>query len=102
MRDEYARRREFVVSALNEIPGFRCAPPDGAFYVFPNVADCMSALGQKDAWGLCRFLLNEALVATVPGSAFGLEGYLRISYATSTEALEEACSRIRRACEALS
>ena len=97
MKDEYRRRREFVLSSLEQVPGFSCAPPDGAFYVFPNVSKCMKELGIETSKDFSRFLIQEARVATVPGSAFGMEGYIRLSYATSMENLEEAFTRIKEA-----
>ena len=96
MQKEYQSRREFVISALEEIPGFSCALPCGTFYAFPDVSACMKMLGVNNSEELADFLIQEAAVAVVPGSAFGLEGYIRISYATSIENLKEAFSRIRR------
>ena len=97
MKQEYARRREFVLDSLNQIPGFSCARPGGAFYVFPNVSRCLEATGLADSQELARFLIQQARVSTVPGSAFGCEGYIRISYATSLENLKEGLSRIKEA-----
>lgn len=97
MTKEYEIRRQFVLQALESTPGFRCAPPDGAFYAFPNVSQCMGKMGIESSNDFARFLIQEARVATVPGSAFGMEGYIRISYATSIENLEEAFSRIQTA-----
>ncbi len=90
---EFARRREVIVGGLNAIDGISCAPPDGAFYVFPNV----SALGVPSA-RVAEFLLAEAGVACLSGTAFGArgEGYLRLSYANSIEAIEEALAAIAR------
>ena len=95
MQKEYQSRREFVISALAEIPGFSCALPSGTFYAFPDVSACMKMIGVNNSEELANFLIQEAAVAVVPGSAFGLEGYIRISYATSMEKLKEAFSRIR-------
>lgn len=91
MRDEYNRRRRFVVRALNEM-GLTCFEPRGAFYVFP----CLKSTGLTSEV-FCERLLNEKHVAIVPGDAFGAsgEGYARISYAYSVEHLEEAMRRIR-------
>ena len=105
-REAFARRRDLVVNALNGVSGLSCARPEGAFYVFPN---CSKLLGKKTPAGktvenstqFCEYLLDEALVAAVAGSAFGLEGYFRISYATSDKILKEACARIKKACSAL-
>ncbi len=95
----YARRRLLVVKALRAIPGMTCAMPSGAFYAYPGVA---SYLGKTTRDGqvlrtdidLAMALLEQAYVATVPGSAFGLSPYLRLSCATSDAALKEACERI--------
>jgi aspartate aminotransferase len=89
----FAERREIIVAALNGIPGFRCAQPGGAFYTFPNIA----ATG-LDARTLQGELLDKAGVATITGTSFGGhgEGYLRLSYANSKEAIAEAVDRIRR------
>lgn len=95
MKEEYQRRRDFVLGSLQEIPGFACAPPDGAFYMFPNVSRCMHEMGIGTSDEFAKFLIQEAKVATVPGSAFGMEGYIRISYATSMENLREAFSRMK-------
>jgi len=87
-------RRRFLVPRLNEIEGFRCSTPTGAFYVFPSVAE----LGMTSE-AFAQFLLQEGRVAVVPGSAFGVggEGYLRLSYAQPLVKLEAACNRIERA-----
>jgi aspartate/methionine/tyrosine aminotransferase len=89
----FAQRRAVIVGALNELPGFRCAMPGGAFYAFPSIAG--TGRGSR---ALEEELLGEAGVATISGTSFGLhgEGYLRFSYAASTEAIEEACERIGR------
>lgn len=88
---EYRQRRDVLVAGLNAIPGVRCRTPQGAFYVFPNV----SAFGKPSAW-LADYLLEEAGVALLPGTAFGRygEGYLRLCFANSLEALQEAVERI--------
>jgi aspartate/methionine/tyrosine aminotransferase len=90
----FRRRRDLVVAGLNAIPGVRCLHPRGAFYAFPNV----SALG-RPVRAVADFLLNEAGVALLPGTAFGEngEGYLRLSYAASEDRLREALRRMRDA-----
>ena len=90
---EFRRRRDVIVKGLNEIPGFRCVVPDGAFYVFPNVSG--TGLASRE---LADMLLNDAGVACLSGTAFGSygDGYLRFSYAASLENIEEALSRIRK------
>lgn len=97
MKQEYRRRRDFVLEYLREIPGFCCARPEGAFYVFPNVSECLRSTGIPNSVELARFLIQEARVAVVPGSAFGADGYIRISYATSMENLGEGLARIKEA-----
>jgi len=99
--DIYRRRRDLVVDMLNAIPGSACHRPEGAFYVFPNVAGCLgrvTAGGRKLATDedVALALLDEQHVATVFGAAFGMSPYLRISYATDEAALEEGCRRIAR------
>ncbi|MDG1288010.1 MAG: pyridoxal phosphate-dependent aminotransferase [Rickettsiales bacterium] len=95
-RTAFARRRDLVVSKLNAIEGIDCLTPEGAFYVFPS---CKALLGGtlKTATDFSAYLLDEAKVAVVMGEAFGMDGHFRISYATSDEALEEACTRIAAA-----
>lgn len=97
MKEEYRKRREIVLDFLPKIPGFSCPPPDGAFYAFPNVSECMALMGIETSQEFATFLIEGARVATVPGSAFGMEGYIRLSYATSAENLKEGFSRIREA-----
>lgn len=94
MVTEFDRRRRFVFKRLNEIEGFSCTLPKGAFYMFPSI----KAFGMSSE-EFAQFLLKEAHVATVPGSAFGSygEGYIRISYAAAYEQLEEAFNRIEKA-----
>jgi len=93
MVKEFRKRRDFIVSGLNDIPGFSCTVPDGAFYVFPNVTG--TGMPTRD---LADLLLNEAGVACLSGTAFGSygEGYLRFSYANSLENISEALGRIRK------
>ncbi len=101
-RGAFVRRRDMVVNALNEIDGLHCPSPSGAFYVFPS---CQGWIGKQTPKGetlasdldVCRYLLEDHLVAAVPGSAFGLDGYFRISYATSDAVLEKALTRIAEA-----
>jgi aspartate aminotransferase len=104
--DMFRERRDLVVSMLNQAAGVTCLKPEGAFYVYPS---CAGTLGKTAPDGtkidtdadFCTYLLESEGVAVVPGVAFGLEPYFRISYATSTEALTDACERIQRACAAL-
>ncbi len=102
----YETRREWLVAALNDIPGVDCLTPQGAFYVFPAIGPW---LGRKTADGceladdvaVCEWLLEEAGVALVPGTAFGAPGHVRISYAVDQATLEEAVNRIARAAATL-
>jgi len=103
----FRERRDLVVGMLNQTPGLTCPTPEGAFYVYPS---CAGVIGQKTPSGkvlesdedFIAYLLEDKGVAAVHGAAFGLSPYFRISYATSTEALEEACKRIQSACNQLS
>ena len=98
----FKERRDFVVNSLNNIKGISCLKPCGAFYVFPS---CKKLLGKKTKLktdkDFVEKLLEEALVAVVQGSAFGLDGYFRISYATSMDNLKKALERIKSFCESL-
>jgi|SRR6516165_8303051 len=102
----FRQRRDLVVSMLNQAKGIACPRPEGAFYVFPSCAGTIgktSAAGRKLATDedFVGALLEEEGVAVVQGSAFGLAPFFRISYATSTAALEDACTRIQRFCGGL-
>ncbi len=96
MLAEYAARREDLVTRLAAIPGVRCAPPAGAFYAFPHVAEHFGP-GRRDSIELAEYLLEEAGVALVPGAAFGADEHLRISFAASREALAEGARRLAAA-----
>jgi len=103
----FKARRDLVVDLLNKAQGLHCHRPEGAFYVYPS---CAGTIGKKTPQGkliasdddFVTYLLEAEGVAAVQGSAFGLSPFFRISYATSTEALTDACRRIQRACAALS
>jgi aspartate aminotransferase len=106
MTAAYKARRDLVVEMLNAAPGMQCHRPEGAFYVFPSVHGCIgktSAAGTAitDDESFVTALLTEEGVAAVHGAAFMMQGYIRISYATDTESLREACSRIQRFCQGL-
>ena len=92
----FRQRHDYLVAALNEIPGFSCAEGAGTFYAFPDVSEAMAAKGCATDTDFSAMILNEAEVALVPGSAFGADGYLRFSFATSMEVLEAAVARIKR------
>ncbi|MFI9651924.1 aminotransferase class I/II-fold pyridoxal phosphate-dependent enzyme [Guyparkeria halopsychrophila] len=91
----FRERHDYVVEALNDLPGVTCLPGQGAFYSFPDVSAAMKALGIDDDVAFAEHLLEKAGVAVVPGSAFGAPGHVRLSYATSLKALREAIERIR-------
>ena len=103
----FKQRRDLVCSMLNQASGITCPTPDGAFYVYPS---CAGLIGKKTPEGkvlksdedVVSYFLETEGIAAVHGAAFGLSPHFRISYATSTEALEDACQRIQRACTALS
>jgi len=92
----FDRRRKFLHSELNKIPGVRCILAEGAFYLFPNI----SSFGLPDL-EFCNRLLEQEKVAAVPGSAFGAEGYLRLSYATSDEIIQKGVTRLAKFCAGL-
>lgn len=96
MRKVYIKRRDIMVEGLNRIPGIHCLKPDGAFYVFPNVKGLLK--GERDtSMKLSDYLLEKALLAITPGIAFGAEGYLRLSYATSDATIQEGLKRLAEA-----
>ena len=100
--EAFKERRDFVVSSLNNIKGINCLTPNGAFYVFPS---CKGLLNKKTKLKtdteFVQKLLEKSMVAVVQGSAFGLDGYFRISYATSMENLKKAITRIKDFCDNL-
>jgi aspartate aminotransferase len=98
MLAEYTRRREYLLTALNDIPGLRCPQPEGAFYAFPEVRGCCKDRLKTSADFANALLEHEQTVVT-DGAGFGAEGFVRISYATSIERLEEGVKRIRRVAE---
>lgn len=91
----YKERSDYIVKALNEIPGFECRNGEGAFYAFPQVTGAMQEKGLAEDGDLVKLLLNEADVVMVPGTPFGAPGYVRISFACSIDELEKAVARIR-------
>jgi aspartate aminotransferase len=96
MRDAYRERHDYLVAELNRIPGLQCRAGEGAFYAFPRVQDAVDRLGLADDTALAEKLIRDAEVACVPGAAFGAPGYLRMSFACSLDALEEAVNRLKR------
>jgi len=97
MTAAYRQRHDFVVAALNEIPGFECRSGEGTFYAFPRVTAAMRVLNIAKDVDFVEYLLNEADVLLVPGSAFGAPGHVRLSFACSMKTLEEAIIRLKRA-----
>ena len=100
MLAEYQRRRDWLIGALNEIPGLRCATPEGAFYAFLDVRGCLNDDVPTSA-AFADKLLNETQTVVTDGAGFGTEGFVRLSYATSLERLHEGVKRIRRVAEQL-
>jgi aspartate aminotransferase len=94
--EEFDRRRRFIVNEVNKLPGFKCKLPKGAFYVFPNIKEL-----KRPSLEVAEHLVREARVITVPGSGFGMEGYLRISYSAPISVIKEAVERVRDALEKL-
>ncbi|MCF8228450.1 MAG: pyridoxal phosphate-dependent aminotransferase, partial [Bacteroidales bacterium] len=105
MVDTFRERRDLVIKMMNEIPGLKNNVPDGAFYIFPNIREYFGkSIGERkigNAIDFCMYLLEEAHVATVPGSAFGNPDCIRVSYATSNALLTKALGRIKKALEKL-
>ena len=105
--DRFKNRRDMVVKMLNECDGLSCIKPSGAFYVYPSCSGIIGKFSKErklieNSIDFSSYLLESVGVAVVPGSAFGADPFFRISYATSESILEEACNRIKKACEQLS
>lgn len=96
MKVAFDRRRRAMHAGLNAIPGITCLLAEGAFYLYPNISSF--GLGSQE---FCARLLEQEKVAAVPGSAFGLDGYLRLSYATSDEMIARGLERLARFCSGL-
>ena len=96
MLTRYRRRAEWFIPALNEIPGVQCGQPEGAFYAFPNIKGLMKNCGFATSKEFADELLHKYGVVGTDGAAFGAEGYIRLSYANSMEALQEAVARIKK------
>ncbi len=95
MLGEYARRRKHILAGLRAIPGITCTAPQGAFYVFPDVSRFVGAPGHaKDTSTMAKDIIERAHVALVAGEGFGAPGYLRLSYATSIERIDEGLRRL--------
>jgi aspartate aminotransferase len=102
MLAEYRRRRDYVIPALNAIPGIRCATPGGACYAYPTIGSFFGRNGINSAMDFSSALLREAHVAVVPGEAFGTQEHIRMSYAASMDELERGIERIRKFAESKS
>ncbi|MBT8103462.1 MAG: aminotransferase class I/II-fold pyridoxal phosphate-dependent enzyme, partial [Gammaproteobacteria bacterium] len=96
----YRERHDYLVGALNGLPGFECRAGEGAFYAFPRITGAMQAVGTATDTEFVEWLLTTANIACVPGSAFGAPGYLRLSFACSIEVLQDAADRLKRALSA--
>ena len=96
MSKEYEKRHAFIFNALNEISAFKAVPATGAFYTFPEVTDAIEYLNMSNDIEFSNFLLDNAQIAVIPGSAFGAEGHIRISFATSMDSLKRAINRIQK------
>jgi aspartate aminotransferase len=94
MTGEYERRRNWLIPALNEIDGFKCAMPEGAFYAFVDVRDLLGGRYKTSA-DVANVMLREANIVVTDGDGFGADGYLRISYATSIENLKRAVEAMK-------
>ncbi|MDG2376139.1 MAG: pyridoxal phosphate-dependent aminotransferase [Woeseiaceae bacterium] len=97
MLKAYKERSDYVVAALNDIPGFECREGEGAFYAFPRVTEAMASKGMETDADLVKLVLESSDVVMVPGTPFGAPGYVRISFACSIEELRDAMGRIRKA-----
>ncbi len=95
MVEAFKKRHDYLVAALNAIPGFECCEGDGTFFVFPKVTGLIESLGLKDDMALAEYLLAEKAIATVAGTPFGAPGYIRLSFATSLDNLQEAVRRLQ-------
>jgi aspartate aminotransferase len=100
MNRAFKERHDYVVAALNTLPGVSCRPASGAFYAFADVSAAIARLGLKDDNGFAEYLINSVGVAVVPGSGFGAPGHMRLSFACSRETLERAIERMRKALSA--
>ena len=101
MRDTFRKRRDRVLALMKDIPGLKVNMPEGAFYVFPDITYYIGKSYQgtmiKNATDLCFYLLDKALVALVPGAAFGNDNYIRFTYSASEDVLVEALKRMKEA-----
>jgi len=97
MLQAYKARSDFIVAALNDIPGFECREGEGAFYAFPKITEAIARTGLNSDAEVVQRVLERSDVVMVPGTPFGVPGYVRLSFACSIEELEKAIDRIRAA-----
>jgi aspartate aminotransferase len=97
MNRAFKSRHDLVVAGLDALPGVKCIPGSGTFYAFANVEQAMKNVGTADDNAFAEFLIHDAGVAVVPGSAFGAPGHIRLSFAAATETLKDALGRLQRA-----
>lgn len=101
MKNAFLKRRNLMIELLNDLPSIKCAMPGGAFYAFPDFSAYIGRVGNdellKDTFNISEYILDCTQVATVPGDGFGAPGYIRFSYATSTEIIKKGLARVRKA-----
>jgi aspartate aminotransferase len=97
MNRAFKERHDYIVAALNTLPGVSCHPASGAFYAFADVRQAIANLGLKDDNAFAQYLINKVGVAIVPGSGFGAPGHVRLSFACSLETLKQAVGRMQKA-----
>ena len=100
MNRHFKSRHDFLVAALNQLPGVSCLPGAGTFYAFANIENAIKLVGAKDDNAFAEYLLLQGGVAVVPGSGFGAPGHMRLSFACSMQTLEEALRRMEKALRA--
>ncbi len=99
MKKEFVKRRDYIVNRLNSVNGVLCNKPEGAFYVFPEISEIINRKKLNGSGEFAEKLLDEKLVAVVPGIAFGNDNHIRISYATSFENIKKGLDRIEEFCK---
>ena len=103
MKDAFFKRRNLMVKLLKELPDINCTMPGGAFYTFPDFSAYLGRRGNneilKDTFSISEYILSNTQVVTVPGDGFGAPGYIRFSYATSTEIIKKGLARVQKALE---
>ena len=103
MKRSFLQRRDLIVRLLNDLPGVKCAIPNGAFYVFPDFSSYLNRKGNgkllKDTFDISEYILDAVQVVTVPGDGFGSSEHIRFSYATNRKIIQEGMGRVRKALE---